>query len=152
MTPGRQWCHNNRRNSMGSGARWIIVQNKAPPPCNKVNQGQSDKTMRSWQSRYQRAWKQKYNQPARGKARSTKASKCGARNHRQDSVQLMQMKNVCPLLVRSNSTQRRKKLRATKHRTIKMCVKRITDTEDPMMKTMLASNLGERNNLHPNAS
>ena len=35
----------------GNGAQYTIVQRRAPPPCNIVNQEQSDKRVRSWPGR-----------------------------------------------------------------------------------------------------
>ena len=40
---GVQMVPHQIRNSMDSGAQCIIVQRQAPPPCDKVNQEQSDK-------------------------------------------------------------------------------------------------------------
>ena len=64
-TLGWQWCHRNIKNSMGSGAQCIIVQEQANHPCNIVNQVQSDKRMRFGPSRFPRDRMRKYHYPAR---------------------------------------------------------------------------------------
>ena len=56
------------RNSMVSAAQCIIVQRRAPPPCKRVNQEQSDKIMRSWPRRFPRGRTWQYHSLARWKA------------------------------------------------------------------------------------
>ena len=62
-----QWCYSNIETSRGNGAQCIIMRRRALPPCNRVNQGQSDKIVPSWPSRRPRRRSRQYHSHARKK-------------------------------------------------------------------------------------
>ena len=103
------------RNSMDSGVQSIIVQRRTPPPCNRVNQEQSDTILARSISMRQEAkihhWR------ARGKAFPIEDSTYCARRSRQYSVRQTRMKRVGPSLVWKTTIQREQKNPESKRNT-----------------------------------
>ena len=86
-TPEWQWCHSNIKISRSNGAQCIIVQRRTSPPCNRVNQEQSDKRVRSWPGRGPQGTNRQYHSHARGRAIPIEDSTYCARSNRQYSKQ-----------------------------------------------------------------